>query len=290
MCLIPTEVIREIGLSLPLFIKWDDSEYGLRAKAAGYPTVSLPGSAVWHVSWIDKDDLVGWQAYFHARNRVVAALLHSPYEFGGRVIKESQYADVKHLVSMQYATAQGRQWALEDVLKGPEALPGLLSEKLPQIREMMSAHSDAVFRPDPEDFPAPKMDKPPRRGHGPSQPGKLTLLPWAAKTVVRQLASPVKGTSAERPQTTIAHQDNRWWRMAQYDSAVVSNAEGTGASWYRRNPKQLRKMLAESARLHSALLKEWPALSKKYKAAVSDLTSMESWRKTFEQHTQNEIK
>jgi galactofuranosylgalactofuranosylrhamnosyl-N-acetylglucosaminyl-diphospho-decaprenol beta-1,5/1,6-galactofuranosyltransferase len=88
----------------------------------------------------------------------------------------------------------------------------------------------------------------------------------------------------------VAHQDNRWWRMAQYDSAVVSNAEGTGASWYRRDPKQLRKMLAESARLHSALLKEWPALSKKYKSALHDLTSIESWRKTFEQHTQNEIK
>lgn len=290
MCLIPTTVIREIGLSLPLFIKWDDSEYGLRAKAHGFPTVSLPGSAVWHVSWIDKDDLVGWQAYFHARNRIVAALLHSPYEFGGRVIKESQFADVKHLVSMQYATAQGRQWALTDVLKGPAGLPDLLPSKLPEIRKMMSSHSDSVVRPDPEDFPSPKMDKPPRRGHGPTQPSKVTLLPWAAKTVVRQLASPVKGTSAERPQTTVAHQDNRWWRMAQYDSAVVSNAEGTGASWYRRDPKQLRKMLAESARLHSALLREWPALSKKYKAAVNELTSIESWRKTFEQHTQNEIK
>ena len=97
------------------------------------------------------------------------------------------------MVSMQYATAQGRQWALEDVLKGPEALPDLLATKLPQIREMMSAHSDAVFRPDPEDFPAPKMDKPPRRGHGPSQPSRITLLPWAAKTVVRQLVKPIHG-------------------------------------------------------------------------------------------------
>ncbi|RAX17292.1 glycosyltransferase [Pseudarthrobacter sp. AG30] len=290
MCLIPTKVIRDIGLSLPLFIKWDDAEYGLRAKEHGYPTVSLPGSAVWHVSWIDKDDLVGWQAYFHSRNRVVAALLHSPYEFGGEVVKASQYGDVKHMVSMQYATAQGRQWALEDVLKGPEALPDLLSTKLPEIREMMSGHSDAVFRPDPEDFPAPKMDKPPRRGHGPSQPSRITLLPWAAKTIARQLVKPVTGTSAERPQTTVAHQDNRWWRMAQYDSAVVSNAEGTGASWYRRDPKRLRTMLAESGRLHAALLREWPALSRKYKSAMNDLTSIESWRKTFEQHTQNEIK
>lgn len=290
MCLIPTKVIREIGLSLPLFIKWDDSEYGLRAKAHGVPTVSLPGSAVWHVSWIDKDDLVGWQAYFHARNRVVAALLHSPYEHGGRIVRESQYIDVKHLVSMQYATAHGRGWALEDILKGPEVLRDLLPSKLPQIREMMSGYSDSVFRPDPDEFPAPKMDKPPRRGHGISQPSKFSLVPWAAKTVIRQLASPVSGSNAERPQATVAHQDNRWWRMAQYDSAVVSNAEGTGASWYRRDPKQLRKMLAESARLHAELLKDWPLLSRKYKAAMNDLTSIESWRKTFEQHTQNEVK
>ena len=42
MCLIPTTVIKEIGLSLPLFLKWDDAEYGLRAKAAGFATVSFP--------------------------------------------------------------------------------------------------------------------------------------------------------------------------------------------------------------------------------------------------------
>ncbi|MBT2531857.1 glycosyltransferase [Arthrobacter sp. ISL-48] len=290
MCLVPTQVIREIGLSLPLFIKWDDSEYGLRAKAHGFPTVSLPGSAVWHVSWIDKDDLVGWQAYFHARNRAIVALLHSPYEYGGGVVKESQQHDVKHLVSMQYATAHGRRWALEDVLSGPEGLRDLLPSKLPEIRKMMAGYSDSVFHADPDDFPAPKMDKPPRRGHGISKPSAMSLVPWAAKTVIRQLASPVSGSSAERPQATVAHQDNRWWRMAQYDSAVVSNAEGTGASWYRRDPKKLRGMLAGSARLHSALLKDWPALSQRYKAALNDLTSIESWRKTFEQHTQNEIK
>ena len=87
MCLIPTEVIRTIGLSLPVFIKWDDAEYGLRARAHGFPTVSLPGAAVWHVSWGDKDDLVGWQSYFHERNRLITALLYSLYERGGRVLR-----------------------------------------------------------------------------------------------------------------------------------------------------------------------------------------------------------
>ena len=189
MCLIPTSVIREIGLSLPLFIKWDDSEYGLRAKAHGFPTVSLPGSAVWHVSWIDKDDLVGWQAYFHARNRIVAALLHSPYEYGGRVVRESQYADIKHLVSMQYATAHGRGWALEDVLKGPSGLPELLPSKLPEIRKMMAGYSDSIFRrrcgriPDAEDgqAAAPRARRVAAvQGHPPAlgrQDGRTAALP-----------------------------------------------------------------------------------------------------------------
>ena len=42
MCLIPRVVIEEIGLSLPLFIKWDDAEYGLRAKAGRLPDGDLP--------------------------------------------------------------------------------------------------------------------------------------------------------------------------------------------------------------------------------------------------------
>ncbi len=120
MCLIPTEVLRTVGLSLPLFIKWDDSEFGVRAGAAGYPTVSLPGTAVWHVPWTDKNDALDWQSYFHQRNRTIAALLHSPYEHGGRVMRESFNHQIKHLFSMQYSTAELRHLALEDVLAGPE--------------------------------------------------------------------------------------------------------------------------------------------------------------------------
>ncbi|WP_052207594.1 glycosyltransferase [Sinomonas humi] len=285
MCLIPTSVIREIGLSLPIFIKWDDAEYGLRAKERGFPTVSMPGAAVWHVSWIDKDDLVGWQAYFHTRNRALTALLHSPYELGGRVIRELQQDDIKHLVSMQYATVQGREWAIQDLLKGPGSLRGLLETKLPEIRKMLSEHTDAVFKPDPDEFPAPRMAKPPRHGQGFSRPGKAVLVPWALKTVARQLVKPVVDTSRERPQANVPHMDNKWWRMSQYDSAVVSNAEGTGASWYKRDPRVMRRMLAESAKLHGELLARWRSLSSEYKSALHDLTSLDSWKKTFDEHT-----
>ncbi len=286
MCLIPTEVIREIGLSLPVFIKWDDSEYGLRAKGAGFPTVSLPGAAVWHVSWADKDDLVGWQSYFHTRNRLITALLHSPYERGGRVVRETGYLDIKHLISMQYFTSMGRIMALRDVLKGPEGLHEMLPTKLPEIRAMIAEYSDSQFKPDPEAFPTPKMDKPPRHGQGFKAPSYATLVPWAAKTVARQLTKPVSETSKTRPQAYVAHQDNKWWRMSQYDSAVVTNAEGTGASWYKRDPKKLRELLAESFRLNSEILRSWPQLSARYKAHVASITSFEAWKETFDKHSE----
>ena len=164
MCLIPTKVIREIGLALPLFIKWDDAEYGLRAREAGFATVSMPGAAVWHVSWIDKDDLVGWQAYFHARNRLITTLIHSPYPKGGRVLRESFQSDVKHLVSMQYFTEHGHIEALRDLLKGPDDLHKVLGTKLPEINALKADYPDAQLKDDVDDFPAPKIGRGPMGG------------------------------------------------------------------------------------------------------------------------------
>ncbi len=290
MDLIPTKVIKELGLALPVFIKWDDAEYGLRAKKAGYHTVSLPGAAVWHVSWIDKDDLVGWQAYFHIRNRIIAALLHSPYERGGRLLRESSYADVKHLISMQYFTEHGRILALRDVLQGPDQLHEIQPQRLPEIRALMKEYSDAQFKEDIEAFPEPYMSKPPRNGRGFRAPSYKSLVPWAIKTVTKQLVKPVDPAFHEHPQTHIAHQDNRWWRMSQYDSALVSNAEGTAVSWYRRQPEQLRNKLVEATRLHAEILRNWSSLRKQYREAATRITSLEAWKQTFDQHTDSELK
>ncbi|ABY23353.1 bifunctional udp-galactofuranosyl transferase [Renibacterium salmoninarum ATCC 33209] len=290
MCMIPTAVIKEIGLALPIFIKWDDAEYGLRAKQHGYATVSLPGAAVWHVSWIDKDDLVGWQAYFHTRNRLITALLHSPYELGGRVIRESLQLDIKHMVSMQYYTAKGRVMALRDLVAGPDHLRGLLATKLPEIRSMTGEFSDSQFKPEVDAFPSPKMDRPPRKGQGFKSPSYLQLLPWTMRTIARQLLEPVKPRSKERPQALVPHQDNKWWRMSQYDSALVSNADGTAVSWYQRDPRQLRKLLGEAVTLHAQIFKEWNQLRQSYQNSAAELTSLESWRAIFKEHSEPEVR
>ncbi|PPK97753.1 galactofuranosylgalactofuranosylrhamnosyl-N-acetylglucosaminyl-diphospho-decaprenol beta-1,5/1,6-galactofuranosyltransferase [Kineococcus xinjiangensis] len=285
MCLIPVEVLREVGLSLPVFIKWDDAEYGLRAAEAGFPTVSLPGAAVWHVSWIDKDDSTDWQAYFHERNRIVAALLHSPYEHGGRIFRESVFTDVKHLISMQYSTEALRLMALEDVLAGPEHLLRTLPTRTAEVRALRKEFPDAKTSTDVDAFPAARRRKPPKKGKEPQSPNKFTLLPWAASVVARQLATAPAPEALQRPEGRLAAMDSTWWRLAHYDSAVVSTADGTAAAWYKRDPKRFRELLTKSAAAHRQLWQRWDELSKAYREQLPHFTSVEAWDTIFDAST-----
>ena len=282
MCLIPTEVLRTVGLSLPLFIKWDDSEFGVRAAAHGFPTVTLPGAAVWHVPWTDKNDALDWQSYFHQRNRTVAALLHSPYEHGGRIIRESFNHQIKHLFALQYSTAELRHLALEDVLAGPERLHADLLTKLPELQAKRKQYTDAQTSPDPDAFPPVRREKPPKRGQDPTTPkGRIGQLVAAATSSVRQ-ALPTREMAQRHPEAWLAAMDAKWWMIAQFDSAVVSMPDGTSASWYQRDPDEFQDLLKRTFEIHTRLYREWPTLARRYRQALPDIVSTDQWSKTFE--------
>ncbi|MFC7501953.1 glycosyltransferase [Nocardioides sp. GCM10030258] len=281
MCLIPRQVIAEIGLSLPLFIKWDDSEYGLRAKAAGYPTVTFPGAAVWHVPWTDKNDALDWQAYFHLRNRLVAALLHSTYPKGGRLIRESLNHQIAHLVSMQYSTAELRIQAMEDVLAGPQGLHAMLATKLPEVNAFRKQFTDAQLHADHDDFPPVRREKPPRKGRDLTEvPSRRAQLITAGLAPLRQLKKP-RSLAAEFPEAEIRAMDAKWYRMATFDSAIVSMNDGTSAALYVRDQAKFKDLMKRTLELHARYRKEWPALAAQYRAALGEITSPEAWDKTF---------
>ena len=281
MCLIPTSVVRRIGLSLPFFIKWDDSEYGLRAKRAGVPTVSLPGAAVWHVPWTDKDDSLDWQASFHERNRLVAALIHSQYRHGGHVITESMQGQIKHLLSSQYSVVELRLKAIEDILTGPGHLQAGIATIVPEVRALRSAFDDAVVEKDPDAFPMVRREKLPRRGEDLGYPKTIAgRLAMAAKGTVKQIL-PVKPASRANPEARVPWTEARWWMLSQFDSAVVSNSDGSGASWYHRDPARFRELLVRSIVLHKRLRQEWDALQAEYRANVGAVVGPEAWARTF---------
>ena len=280
MCLVPTSVIAQIGLIPPMFIKWDDAEYGVRARDNGIPTVSLPGVGCWQVPWDDKDDSRDWQAYFHIRNRLVSALLHSPHPGGGGLVTESRERQLQALLSMRYSVAALQQLAIEDVLRGPDHLHRDLATKLGQLRQLRMQYPDARDEADLDSFPPPRRRAPDSLKQNTNPAGKIDLLTKAARGTLRQFRAPRPG-AAQRPQVALPSQDASWWVLCKLDSAVVSSAEGTSAAWLRRDRQQFRTLGLRSLVLHRRLRKSWSKLAADYRAAAADFNSPQRWRQTF---------
>ncbi len=285
MCLIPLDAVREVGLPLPAFIKWDDAEFCLRAREHGYPTVSMPGVALWHVAWVGKDDLIDWQAYFHARNRIVAGLLHSDFPEGGTLLRHSRRVDLKHLMMMQYYPLALRHRALRDVLSGPAHLRQNLATALPAARALQSAFPETVIH---TDTGVPMRSRRGRLVYDPEvhperiQPKGLRLRWLTLSALVRNWVHTPRRGDAE-PEVEFAKADAFWWRLHPYDSAIVSAAGGSGKNVYQRDRAKFRRGLTDSIRLHARLRREWKSLARQYRAAHAELTSLDAWQRTFEE-------
>ncbi len=280
MCLIPTQVIAELGLAIPVFIKWDDAEYGVRARDRGIPTVSLPGVACWQAPWTDKNDALDWNAYYHLRNRIVAALLHSHEPHGGQLIPESMERQLQALLSMQYSTVALRALAIEDVLRGPAHMHAEIGTKLAQLREFRLQYADARGEADLESFPPPRRRAPEAVKSSTTPTNKRNLLTKAASGTIHQLRPPRKGAKV-RPQMALPQQDAGWWVLVKLDSALVSTPDGTTAAWYQRDPRLFRSLGVRSIVLHARLRRRWARLAADYRAAAPEFTSPEKWRETF---------
>lgn len=285
MCLIPLETIRTVGLALPAFIKWDDAEYCLRAREHGIPTVSMPGVALWHVSWVGKDDSIDWQAYFHARNRIVAGLLHSEAPQGGTLLRHSRRVDLKHLMMMQYYPVALRHRALRDVLSGPSHMRSTLGTAMPAARALQAEFPETVVH---KAVGVPLRSRKGRqvfkrqKRHTFDNPTGLALRWFTASTIIAHWFHTPRPENVVTPEVEFGKGDAHWWRVPLFDSALVSAADGSGKNIYTRDRANYRRMLLDSVRLHRRLRREWPRLARDYREAREELVSLAAWRRTFE--------
>jgi galactofuranosylgalactofuranosylrhamnosyl-N-acetylglucosaminyl-diphospho-decaprenol beta-1,5/1,6-galactofuranosyltransferase len=280
MCLFPREVVERVGLPLPLFIKCDDAEYSLRALADDIPTVTLPGSAVWHEPWTDKNDTKDWTVYFHLRNRLIMAALHSPYDLRKTLVAQGARVAFRRLMSMEYSTLALEMKALEDFMAGPDKLFDSLSNGLPEVQRVRKQYTDAQFLPSAREFPPPTFDmvRAEEMLRPPVHPAKIAMR--AGKALVHNLRTP-DPAAVERPQVNIPANGALWFLLGNLDSATVSNADGSGVAFRRRDPKVFRELALKAAHNWRRVSAEWPKLVEQYRAALPELTSVESWRKVF---------
>jgi galactofuranosylgalactofuranosylrhamnosyl-N-acetylglucosaminyl-diphospho-decaprenol beta-1,5/1,6-galactofuranosyltransferase len=281
MCLIPTAVVREVGLALPVFLKFDDIEFSLRAGDHGYPTVCLPGVAVWHMAWHDKDPTRTWEEYFIHRNRWITGLLHPGGKRGGLLPLHSFLGDMKLLFMLQYSAVELRHQAVRDLLRGPDALGEMLPVKQRQLRELRSRFIDAQVVEDLTTLPPVRRSSRPLIGPVGRPTNPLFALMLAIRVGVRQLLIPEARGSRENPERIIPAQDIAWWRFADIDSALVTAPDGGGVAWYQRRQKMMVSMLFRSVRTYLRLARDWPKLSRRYAERLPDITSIEAWDEIF---------
>lgn len=276
MCLIPRSVAEQLGLPLPLFIKWDDAEYGLRARAAGIRTATVPGIAIWHMSFLEKDDTSDWQAYFHYRNRLVAAALHGP-DNPRALLVDTFKRTLRHLMLMEYSAVALQEMALRDFLAGPDMLFAKLPVVLAEVRARRAEFDDGRPLDSATEVPLSHLDalaaqlfpEPPTR--------KPAIVRQLARSVLHNLRRP-DPAHHDVPQRNVPSRQAQWFVLSQLDSATVSTPDGRGVTFRRRDPVLFRRMLLDSARQLRDVARAWPELRTAYREALPELTGRAAWR------------
>ncbi len=273
MCMIPRQVAEELGQPLPLFIKWDDADYGLRAGEHGYPTVTLPGAAIWHMAWSDKDDAIDWQAYFHLRNRLVVAAMHWDGNVRGLIASHLK-ATFKHLLCLEYSTVAIQNKAMDDFLAGPEHIFSILQSALPEVREMRQEYPDAVVLSGATELPPPSDKRWRKKVDIPTSP--LAIGYNLTRGLIHQL-KPEDPAHHVCPQVNVATQDARWFSLCKFDGVTVTTADGRGVVYRQRDRAKMFALLRESLRRQVLLARRFNRLRKTYREALPVLTSKQKW-------------
>lgn len=276
MCLIPTQIMREIGLSQPLFIKFDDVDYGLRAEDHGYHTVCLPGVAVWHQAWHAKDPSRTWEGYYLYRNHWICSLLHCTKP-SWHFLYGMLFDDAKAGVELVYSAMHLHHLALRDIMRGPDYIADTLATKLGDVRKAREGFPDSATTRNRDDFPTPKAEyianmKP--------RPSMIDVRLQAMKTIAKAFISRGNGMRDTQPDLLIPSRDASWPAYASVNSAVVTSPDGDSVAWLRRDSKLYRQQTMRGLFLAKELLKRWESLAKEYQN--SDMASFKAWAKVFE--------
>ena len=272
--MIPRQVAEELGQPLPLFIKWDDADYGLRAAEHGYPTVTLPGAAIWHMAWSDKDDAIDWQAYFHLRNRLVVAAMHwdGPKKIVSGLVRSHLKATLKHLACLEYSTVAIQNKAIDDFLAGPEHIFSILESALPEVHRMRKEFPDAVVLPAASELPSPqnktKAMKPPVNA--------LSIGYRLARGISHNLTK-ADPEAHRRPEYNVPTQDARWFRLCTLDGATVTTADGCGVVYRQRDRRKMFSLLFASLRRQRRLASRFDEMRRVYRGALPVLSSKQKW-------------
>jgi GT2 family glycosyltransferase len=131
-CCIPMSVVNEKNLPMPIFVRGDDIEYGLRNMKQ---LILMNGICVWHEPFENKYS--SNVEYYVLRNMLYDNALHCPWYSKKQLIKYLWRKILQEIFFYRYKNVDLKIRAVEDYLKGVDFLKETDGEKLHQ--EIMAA-------------------------------------------------------------------------------------------------------------------------------------------------------
>ncbi|MCI8622412.1 MAG: glycosyltransferase [Provencibacterium sp.] len=268
-CCIPTSVIEESGLPLPMFIRGDDVEYSLRSHAR---FITLGGLCIWHMGFTTKYNPALELYQVHRNSLMIQALsgICEKVDF----MKRIQDLFWKELRRYNYSSADLLLDAVEDYLKGPELLETPQGEQiLKQKREKNESLISIA-----EEYPLLTID------YGSVYQHEEELSAWQRFIYKKTFNGHLLPKFMWKNRTAVIAYD--WFDAPekQYLARTVlavNPHDHTGVMrWPRR--KDFLKLVLRYHKLMKRYQRENSKLIKRYQASRKEMISVDFWKRYLE--------
>ncbi len=259
-CCFPMNIVRDDNLPLPIFIRGDDVEYGLRNMKN---LILMNGICVWHEPFENKYSSALY--YYILRNQFIDNALHCPSYSKRRVKRQLLGSVVREVVYYRYKNVDLILRGVRDYLKGIDWLIHSDGEAL--HKEIMAAGYKAK--------PVEELDMPfsysrykksskenDSRAH---RNFRLTMICGYFFPTKRDNIVPMAGI---RPYNTY-----RAKRILNYDESSKK-----GFVTKRSKTMMIKKML-ETFKVMIELDRKYTKVTREYKRRCSEIQSLEFWKR-----------
>jgi galactofuranosylgalactofuranosylrhamnosyl-N-acetylglucosaminyl-diphospho-decaprenol beta-1,5/1,6-galactofuranosyltransferase len=267
------EIVERIGLPLPLFIKIDDMEFGLRINEHfENGIVAFPSVAVWHEPFYAKRPI--WDFYYYIRNHLITNSIHSSLEYV-KTVKIFTNCILYYLFIFDYNSAQMVVKGFEDYMQGPNFITSNTPEILhAKIFESSRSYKNQTILTDSVSS------------------SEISQITRADK--VQKLVSLLTLNGHLLPQFLIADETaviRFSVKEKERDTLCKGLAKKRILYVIEENPNSYQYELDQKAGINILLTwfnsairsyLRWSSVSAEWKKAFKDLTSMQFWQKYLE--------
>ena len=264
-CAFPVHVVRDDNLPLPIFIRGDDVEYGLRNMKY---LILMNGICVWHEAFENKYS--SFLYYYILRNRLIDNALHN------MILPKKEFISILYTQVMdeirlyRYRNANLIMRGVEDFFRGVEWLKEQDGEEL--HKEVMSQGYKLQYIEDLEDgiqFSYPLYE--------------ASLTAYSDSGLKARIINhfTVNGTYLKPTRSynivpTIAVQQSSVYRTETILNYDYSSKKGFVT---HRSPEEAKKCVKRLKRLNHLIEKEYDKATADFAVQVGEITNMEFWKK-----------